>query len=142
MAKKLDEYNYAEIHAKACELMKTRKHLKRSAVEEYMKFFETKRAHSKAVSEAAKEYPVLVGEYNPYFRSGVLSELTAEETAFLQKIFHWITANGRWIFSARVWKKLFYLFIIPILCAGQTSRLNLFVPFVGYSHCMRINMYL
>lgn len=55
---------------------------------------------SSAVSEAAKEYPVLVGEYNPYFRSGVLSELTAEETAFLQKIFHWITTNG---FSGTSW---------------------------------------
>lgn len=56
MAKKLNEYNYEEIHAKACELMKSRKHLKRSAVEAYMNFFDTKCAGSKAVSKTAKEW--------------------------------------------------------------------------------------
>ena len=55
---------------------------------------------SSAVSAAAKEYPVLVGEYNPYFRSGILNELTAEEKAFLQKIFHWVSVNG---FSSTSW---------------------------------------
>lgn len=47
-----------------------------------------------AIGEAAKEYPILVGEYNPYFRSGVITDLTAQENAFLQKIFGWITENG------------------------------------------------
>lgn len=53
-----------------------------------------------AVGEAAKEYPILVGEYNPYFRSGVITDLTAQENAFLQKIFGWITENG---FSSASW---------------------------------------
>ena len=46
-----------------------------------------------AIGEAAKEYPVLVGEYNPYFRTGTIDELNAQEKAFLQKIFRWITEN-------------------------------------------------
>lgn len=52
------------------------------------------------IGAASKEYPVLVGEYNPYFRSGVLSALNAQEKAFLQKIFRWITENG---FSSTSW---------------------------------------
>ena len=53
-----------------------------------------------ALGAAAKEYPVLVGEYNPYFRNGVLSSLNEQEKAFLQKIFRWITENG---FSSTSW---------------------------------------
>ena len=56
MTKKLNEYNYEEVHAKACELMKNRKHLKRSAVEEYKKYFDTKCVNSKAASDIAKKY--------------------------------------------------------------------------------------
>lgn len=53
-----------------------------------------------AIGEAAKEYPILVGEYNPYFRNGIINELNPQENAFLQKIFHWITVNG---FSSTSW---------------------------------------
>lgn len=53
-----------------------------------------------ALAAASKEYPVLVGEYNPYFRSGVLSELNAQEKAFLQKVFRWITEKG---YSSTSW---------------------------------------
>ena len=53
-----------------------------------------------ALGAAAKEYPILVGEYNPYFRNGVLSSLNEQEKAFLQKIFRWITENG---FSSTSW---------------------------------------
>lgn len=57
-----------------------------------------------ALGEAAKEYPILVGEYNPYFRNGILNELNEQENAFLQKIFHWITVNDfastSWSFGA------------------------------------------
>ena len=53
-----------------------------------------------ALGEAVEEYPILVGEYNPYFRSGIINELNSQENAFLQKIFHWITAND---FSSTSW---------------------------------------
>ena len=48
MSKLLNEYDYASIHAQAGELMKHRKHLKRSAIDRYIKHFDTKCAASKA----------------------------------------------------------------------------------------------
>lgn len=56
MAKKLYEYDYNEIHRRACELMDTRKHFKRSAIAEYMNYFDTKCVRSKAAAEEAKKY--------------------------------------------------------------------------------------
>lgn len=54
MSKLLNEYDYAAVHAQAQELMKKRKHLKRSAVEKYMKYFNDKCAKSKIETEKAK----------------------------------------------------------------------------------------
>ena len=53
-----------------------------------------------AIGEAAREYPILVGEYNPYFRTGAIEELNAQEKAFLQKIFRWIRENH---FASTAW---------------------------------------
>lgn len=55
MSKLLNEYDYDSIHAKAGELMKGRKHLKRSAINRYLEYFDTKCAKSKAEAELAKE---------------------------------------------------------------------------------------
>ena len=54
MAKHLNEYDYASIHAQAGEVIKNRKHLKRSAIDRYMKHFDEKCALSKAETEKAK----------------------------------------------------------------------------------------
>lgn len=54
MAKLLNEYDYAAVHAAAGDLIKNRKHLKKSAVDRYMNYFETKCAGSKAEAEKAK----------------------------------------------------------------------------------------
>lgn len=54
MSKLIDAYDYAAIHAQAGELMKHRKHLKRSAVDGYMKWFDEHCAKSKAEAELAK----------------------------------------------------------------------------------------
>ena len=54
MSKLLNEYDYAAVHAQAQELMKKRKHLKRSAVEKYMKYFNDKCAKSRIETEKAK----------------------------------------------------------------------------------------
>lgn len=53
-----------------------------------------------SLSEAKQYFPVLIGEYNPYYRDGVLSELNAQETAYLQKIFRLVSDNG---FSSTAW---------------------------------------
>lgn len=55
MAKLLNEYNYNEIHSQACDLMKCRKRLKRSAIERYMRYFDTKCVKSKEEAEKAKK---------------------------------------------------------------------------------------
>lgn len=55
MAKLLNEYDYPSIHAAAGELIKNRKHLKKSAIDRYMNYFETKCAGSKAEAEKAKQ---------------------------------------------------------------------------------------
>ena len=54
MAKLLNEYDYAAIHAAEGELIKNRKHLKQSAIDRYMNYFETKCAKSKAEMEKAE----------------------------------------------------------------------------------------
>lgn len=53
-----------------------------------------------AIGTSCEEFPVLVGEYNPYFRNGIIDELNVQEKAFLQKIFRWITEKG---FSSTSW---------------------------------------
>ena len=55
MSKLLNEYDYEAIHAQAAELMKTRKHLKKSAIDRYMKYFDEKCAASKKETELAKQ---------------------------------------------------------------------------------------
>ncbi|MCI7146700.1 MAG: aminotransferase class III-fold pyridoxal phosphate-dependent enzyme [Firmicutes bacterium] len=55
MSKLLNEYDYDSIHAQAGELMKHRKHLKQSAVDKYMDYFNKKCAKSKAETLLAKE---------------------------------------------------------------------------------------
>jgi len=55
MAKLLNEYDYAAVHAQAGELLKNRKSLKKSAIDRYMNYFDTKCAKSKAEMELAKE---------------------------------------------------------------------------------------
>ena len=55
MSKLLNEYDYASIHAQAGELMKHRKHLKRSAIDRYIRHFDTKCAASKAETAKAKD---------------------------------------------------------------------------------------
>lgn len=55
MSKRIDAYNYAEIHAQAMDLMQNRKHLSRSAVDNYIKWFDEKCSKSKAEAELAKE---------------------------------------------------------------------------------------
>ena len=55
MAKLLNEYDYASIHAAAGDLIKNRKTLKKSAIDRYMNYFETKCAGSKAEAELAKK---------------------------------------------------------------------------------------
>lgn len=53
-----------------------------------------------AIGAAAEEYPVLVGEYDPYYRGGYISELDAKEKAFYQRIFRFMNENG---FSSTAW---------------------------------------
>ena len=54
MAKLLNEYDYSSVHEQACRLMKHRKHLKRSAVDKYMEYFNTKCVKSKEEAEKSK----------------------------------------------------------------------------------------
>ena len=54
MSKLINAYDYDAIHRQAGEVMKHRKHLKQSAVDHYMKWFDEKCAGSKAESELAK----------------------------------------------------------------------------------------
>ena len=56
MAKLLNEYDYASIHAAAGDLIKNRKTLKKSAIDRYMNYFETKCQGSKAGGSAADRY--------------------------------------------------------------------------------------
>ena len=53
-----------------------------------------------AIGAAAAEYPILVGEYNPYYRTGYISELNAKEKAFYQRIFRFMNEGG---FSSTAW---------------------------------------
>ena len=53
-----------------------------------------------AIGAAAQEYPILVGEYNPYYRGGYISELDAKEKAFYQRIFRFMNEGG---FSSTAW---------------------------------------
>ena len=46
------------------------------------------------------DFPILIGEYNPYFRTGQIDTLNEKETAFYQKIFKVIKENG---FSSTAW---------------------------------------
>ncbi len=46
-----------------------------------------------AIGAAVKERPVIVGEYNPYYRSGFLNDLTDREKAFYNKLFSWMEDN-------------------------------------------------
>ena len=55
MSKLLNEYDYASIHAQAGVMMKERKHLKQSAIDRYMDYFNTKCVKSKAETERAKK---------------------------------------------------------------------------------------
>ena len=55
MSKLLNEYDYASIHAQAGVMMKERKHLKQSAIDRYMEYFNTKCVKSKAETERAKK---------------------------------------------------------------------------------------
>ena len=55
MSKLLNEYDYAAVHAQAEYLLKNRKSLKKSAIDRYMNYFETKCAGSKAEMEKAKQ---------------------------------------------------------------------------------------
>ena len=50
--------------------------------------------------EVKDDFPILIGEYNPYFRTGQIDALNEKETAFYQKIFKVITENG---FSSTAW---------------------------------------
>ena len=54
MAKLLNEYDYESVHAAEGELLKNRKHLKKSAVDRYLNYFDTKCQKSKAEAEKAK----------------------------------------------------------------------------------------
>lgn len=55
MSKLINEYDYAAIHAQAGEVIKNRKHLKRSAIERYMKWFDENCAKSKVETALAAE---------------------------------------------------------------------------------------
>lgn len=55
MSKYIDAYDYEAIHEQAGYVIKNRKHLKRSAIERYMKHFDEKCALSKRQAEAAKK---------------------------------------------------------------------------------------
>ena len=55
MSKLLYEYDYDAIHAQAGEVLRNRKHLKRSAIERYMNYFNTKCTKSKVETEKAKK---------------------------------------------------------------------------------------
>lgn len=55
MSKLIDAYDYASIHAQAGEIMKHRKHLKKEAVDKYLKWFDEKCAGSKAEAELAQK---------------------------------------------------------------------------------------
>jgi len=55
MSKLIDAYDYPAIHAQAMDLMKHRKHLSKSAVDKYIKWFDDNCAKSKAEAELAKE---------------------------------------------------------------------------------------
>ena len=50
--------------------------------------------------EVKDDFPILIGEYNPYFRTGQIDTLNEKETAFYQKIFKVIKENG---FSSTAW---------------------------------------
>ena len=50
--------------------------------------------------EVKDDFPILIGEYNPYFRTGQIDSLNEKETAFYQKIFKVIKENG---FSSTAW---------------------------------------
>ena len=55
MSKYLEGYDYPAIHAQAGEIMKHRKHLKQSAIDRYMNYFETKCQTSKMRYEQAQK---------------------------------------------------------------------------------------
>ncbi len=55
MSKLLNEYDYNAVHAQAEYLLKNRKHLKQSAIDRYMDYFNNKCAKSKAETELAKQ---------------------------------------------------------------------------------------
>ncbi len=55
MSKHISAYDYASIHAQAGEIMKHRKHLKASAVDGYVKWFDEHCAKSKAEYELARQ---------------------------------------------------------------------------------------
>ena len=50
--------------------------------------------------EVKDDFPILIGEYNPYFRSGQIDTLNEKEIAYYQKIFKVIKENG---FSSTAW---------------------------------------
>lgn len=50
--------------------------------------------------EVKNDFPILIGEYNPYYRNGQIDALNEREIAFFQKIFRTITENG---FSSTAW---------------------------------------
>ncbi len=55
MSKRIDAYNYPEIHAQAMDLMQNRKHLSRSAVDKYMKWFDDNCVKSKEEAALAQQ---------------------------------------------------------------------------------------
>ncbi|MBR4761627.1 MAG: cellulase family glycosylhydrolase [Clostridia bacterium] len=81
------------------------------------------------------EFPILVGEYNPYFRNGQIDELNEKEIAFFQKIFKAINENG---FSSTAWALGAEPFLTShngtISALGETVR-----EFIATGGCTSLN---
>ena len=65
MSKYLDAYDYNTIHEQAGYVIKNRKHIKRSAIERYLKYFDEKCALSKRQAEDAKKVMSLMRQDYP-----------------------------------------------------------------------------
>lgn len=70
-----------------------------------------------AIGKAVNEHPVVIGEYNPYYRTGFLSDITDKEKAFYNKIFAWMEEYN---LSSTSWS----LGAEPFLTNGNGSQVS------------------
>lgn len=70
-----------------------------------------------AIGAVAKERPLLIGEYNPYYRKGFLSDLNDREKSFYNKLFSLMTEYG---LSSTAWS----LGAEPFLTDGPGNQVS------------------